>query len=70
MTPERWVLWVPCAIAVVVAAWVAINNCHRLNNPMGLPKWDFSQSWASNITIVSGVVSFGILTTILNNLET
>jgi hypothetical protein len=70
MTPEQWVLWAPCAIAFIVAASVAINNRGRLNNPMGLPKWDFNQSWASNITIAGGVVSFGILTTLLNNLET
>jgi|SRR5271155_4378070 len=37
---------------------------------MGLPKWDFNQrGWASNIAIVSGVVSFGILTTLLTGPE-
>lgn len=73
MTPDQWaqlVLWVPFAIAVVVAASVAINNPDRLTKPMGLAKWDFNQSWASNITIASGVVSFGLLTTLLNNQET
>ena len=85
MTPDQWaqwaqwtqwtqwtqrVLWVPCGIAFFVAATVGINNSGRLARRMGLPKWDFNQSWASNITIVNGVVSFGILTTLLNNLET
>jgi hypothetical protein len=72
MTPgqwAQWVLWVPCGIAFFVAATVGINNCGRLAHPVGLPKWDFNQSWASNITIVSGAVSFGILTTLLTGPE-
>jgi hypothetical protein len=66
----QWVLWAPCAIAFVVAAIVGSRNLDRLTNTMGLPKWDFNQSWASTITIVSGAVSFGILTTLLNKQET
>ena len=65
----QWVLWVPCGIAFLVAATVGIKNSSRLACPMGLPKWDFNQSWASNITIVSGAVSFGILTTLLSGPE-
>ena len=65
----QWVLWVPCGIAFFVAATVGLKNFRRLARPMGLPKWDFNQSWASNITIVSGVVSFGILTTLLTGPE-
>jgi hypothetical protein len=70
MTPgqwAQWVLWLPCGIAFFVAATVGIKNCGRLTNAMGLAKWDFNQSWASNITIVSGAVSFGILTTLLTD---
>ena len=63
------VLWVPCGIAFFVAATVGLKNCGGLACPMGLPKWDFNQSWASNITIVSGAVSFGILTTLLTSPE-
>lgn len=32
------VLWVPCAIAIVVAAGVAINNLGLLANQMDLTK--------------------------------
>ncbi len=70
MTPgqwAQWVLWLPCGIAFFVAATVGIKNCGRLACPMGLPTWDFNQSWASNITIVSGAVSFGILATLLTD---
>ena len=70
MTPgqrAQWVLWVPCGIAFLVAVSVGIKNHNRLTNAMGLAKWDFNQSWASNITIVSGAVSFGILTTLLTD---
>ena len=72
MTPSQWaqwVLWVPCGIAFLVALSVGLKNFRRLARPMGLPKWDFNQSWASNITIVSGAVSFGILTTLLTGPE-
>lgn len=72
MTPgqwAQWVLWVPCGIAFFVALSVGLKNFRRLARPMGLPKWDFNQSWASNITIVSGAVSFGILTTLLTGPE-
>jgi hypothetical protein len=72
MTPgqwAQWVLWVPCGIAFFVAATVGIKNSGRLACPMGLSKWDVNQSWASNITIVSGAVSFGILTTLLTGPE-
>jgi hypothetical protein len=65
----QWVLWVPCGIAFLVAATVGVKNFRRLADPMGLAKWDFNQSWASNITIVSGAVSFGILTTVLTDPE-
>jgi hypothetical protein len=70
MTPgqwAQWVLWAPCVIAFLVAGSVGIKNRNRLTNAMGLAKWDFNQSWASNITIVSGAVSFGILTTLLTD---
>ena len=35
--------------------------------PWACRTWDFNQSWASNITIVSGAVSFGILATLLTD---
>jgi hypothetical protein len=64
MIPGQWALWVTCGIAVAVAAIVAVKLSNQLTRTMGLAKWDFNQSWASNITIVSGVVSLGLLTTL------
>jgi len=66
MIPGQWAVWIPCGIAFAVAAIVAVNRSSELAKTMGLAKWDFNQSWASNITIVSGAVSLGLLTTIFD----
>ncbi len=62
--------WLPCAAAAIVTLHVACILGSDRTKEMGLPKWDFTASWASNLTIVSSAVSFGLLTTVLANSHT
>ena len=52
------VLIVPLAAAVVAAAVPAVMLFRKLRQPMGPPSWSFTTSWASNITLVGGVLAF------------
>ena len=70
MMSGQCALWVTFVIAFAVAAIVVVKRYSQLNTTMGLAKWDFNQSWASNITIVSGIVSFGLLTTLFDKKDT
>lgn len=50
-------LWGPLAGAVGVAVIVAVLRRTKLRERMGLPAWNFTQSWASNIAVVGGLIS-------------
>ena len=50
-------LWGPLGAAVLVAAIVACKKMTKLKDPMGMPAWNFTQSWASNISVVGGLIS-------------
>ncbi len=63
MTSE-WVLWLPFGLAVVAGGVAARRLWGKLRNTMGLPSWDFSRSWASNITVVGSLVSLTVLASI------
>jgi hypothetical protein len=41
-----------------------------LNESMGLPTWDFSRSWASNISVVGGLVTFSTISFLPTTVET
>jgi hypothetical protein len=66
----HWVLWAPLLVAVgiVGVAWGVIRRQSdsagsgyagtgviRVSDEMGLPLWDFSRSWASNLTAAGAI---------------
>jgi len=59
-------LWGPLVAAVLVAGGVALKiPRNKLTQRMGMPAWDFSQSWASNLSVVGGLVSLSTVTGLL-----
>lgn len=58
-------LWGPLVAALAVAMQVAFQRSSKLKERMGLPAWDFSRSWASNISVVGGLVSLATFTGLL-----
>src|ERR1700722_1155441 len=60
-------LWGPFIVAVLVAAAAALKTRDDLGKRMGLPAWDFTQSWASNISVVGGLVSLSTVTGLLGS---
>lgn len=56
-------LAVALVLVVVAALWLANDKSHgglSLGWPMGSPAWDFSQSWASNITVGAAVLALAM----------
>jgi hypothetical protein len=43
---------------VVVAGWIMRIHGHKLGDPIGNASWDFSSSWASNVTAFAAAFSF------------
>jgi hypothetical protein len=58
-------LWGPLVAALAVAAKVASQRSTELKERMGMPAWDFSRSWASNISVVGGLISLSTFTGLL-----
>jgi len=60
------IAWIPIWIGVVIAILLCLYSSWRLANAkppislvtkMGSPAWDFSKSWASNITVAGALLS-------------
>jgi hypothetical protein len=49
--------WGLFAISIIIGIVSAMIVKEKLNILMGLPNWDFSTSWATNITVFGGAVS-------------
>ena len=65
----RVVLWGALVISLISAVVAAVRICraHNLGKQMGLHGWTFTSSWASNLTVVSGLISFTLAMTVLSN---
>src|ERR1051326_4078575 len=63
-------LWAPFSLCVLVGVITAVILREVLNESMGLPTWDFSRSWASNISVVGGLVTFSTISFLPTTVET
>src|SRR5260370_26169350 len=71
MTTQDIILWAPFILSFMAGLIAArIVGKKSLNQTMGIPTWDFSRSWASNISVVGGLVTLSALTFIPAKLET
>jgi hypothetical protein len=67
------IVWCPIGVGVVGAILLCLYSTHRLNKSgiplttrMGSPtSWDFSKSWASNVTVAGALLSTALLLTTL-----
>jgi hypothetical protein len=64
------ILWAPFLLSLSVALISSVVLKKDLNQTMGIPSWDFSRSWASNISVVGGLVTLSALAFLPNTLET
>lgn len=64
------ILWGPFLLSLTVGLISSVVLIKDLNQSMGLPSWDFSRSWASNISAVGGLVTLSALAFIPTTLET
>ena len=55
------VIWGSFGVSIAVALAAGISVRDKLFSKMGSTSWSFSQSWASNITVVSGLVGITVL---------
>ena len=57
------VLWIAGVVALLFVgiSYKTMTKPASLKDPMGSPKWDFTKSWANNITVVTSVVSTTVL---------
>ena len=58
---DKALLWAPFAGSLIVGVFSLIAVRKDLNQVMGIPSWDFSRSWASNISVVAGLVTISAL---------
>lgn len=58
---QTFLLWAPfvSALAIGIASLTVLRK--DLKQLMGIPTWDFSRSWASNISVVGGLVTLSAL---------
>lgn len=64
------ILWTPFLLSLTVGLITSVVLKKDLNQSMGLPSWDFSRSWASNISVVGGLVTLSALALIPNTVKT
>ncbi len=64
------ILWTPFVFSLIVGLVSAAIVRKSLNQTMGIPTWDFSRSWASNISVVGGLVTLSALAFIPAKTET
>jgi hypothetical protein len=58
------IIWVPFAAAVALVAWAVLTTTD-IKTPFGPANWDYSQSWATSLTVVGAllgtVIGAGVL---------
>lgn len=52
-----WVLGYSALVAVIFLVACAIWFRKHLSATMGAPRWDFNSSWATNVTVVGGILT-------------
>jgi hypothetical protein len=67
---DTLILWAPFLLSLAVGLITALVLKKELTQLMGIPSWDFSRSWASNISVVGGLVTLSALALIPNTVET
>lgn len=61
------VLWLPLGLALLAAAVAAFLLRNRLADDMGPPSWSFGTSWASNISVAGGLLTFAAAIALLKD---
>jgi hypothetical protein len=64
------ILWAPFLLSLTVGLISSVVLKKDLNQSMGIPSWDFSRSWASNISVVGGLVTLSALAFLPTTVET
>jgi|GEM_PF-5488743 len=67
---EMLILWAPFFLSLTIGLITSVVLKKDLMKSMGVPSWDFSRSWASNISVVGGLVTLSALTFIPTTVET
>ena len=64
------ILWIPFGLSLLVAVIAFVLIWKSRNQVMGMPTWEFSQSWASNISVIGGLVTGSALTFLSDEIKT
>src|ERR1700719_4964866 len=60
--PMEALLWLPGAMAVLAGIGASYRlGKAKLGRVMGPPNWNFTQSWASNVTVAAGLLTISTL---------
>jgi hypothetical protein len=70
MTMTVLFLWAPFSLCLLVGVVTDIILREDLNEQRGVPTGDFSRSWASNISVVGGLVTFSTMSFLPSTVET
>jgi hypothetical protein len=68
--PIEALLWLPGAAATLAGSAASCWLSGKLNRAMGLPNWDFTRSWASNITVAAGLLTISTLPSLTSTTST
>jgi len=63
--PIEVLLWIPGVAALVAGGLAGYQVRDKLDRTMGLPSWDFTRSWASNVTVAAGLLTISTLPSLM-----